>query len=93
MSEQNGNETIIDVQRRCSGIVSARLKGSVQEVLVEEEDASTDGRVLTGRTRGGRTVRFSGRDIDVGSIIAVRLEKQTGLTFEGRALPDHSAGR
>ncbi|MGD8320782.1 MAG: tRNA (N6-isopentenyl adenosine(37)-C2)-methylthiotransferase MiaB [Gemmatimonadota bacterium] len=79
-------ETLIGVTRAIQAQINEGRVGRVVEVLVEKE-ARSDGHVL-GRTRGNKVVAFPGGLDLVDRYLDVVLERTTGATFVGRAVPE-----
>ena len=59
--------------------------GKVVEVLVEGTSKNDESK-LSGRTRNGRLVNFSGEDVKVGDIVNVKITKAQNFSLIGEAI-------
>ena len=59
--------------------------GKVVEVLVEGTSKNDESK-LSGRTRNGRLVNFSGEDVKVGDIVNVKITKAQNFSLIGEAV-------
>ena len=61
-----------------------RLKKVILEVLVEE--TANDAEKLTGRTRTGRLVNFTGEGINAGDIVNVKITRAQNFSLIGEVV-------
>jgi tRNA-2-methylthio-N6-dimethylallyladenosine synthase len=64
---------------------TAKMVGTVEEVLVEGRDRS--GERFTGRTRGNRVCVFEADARLVGQLVPLEIERATVSTLYGRVVP------
>jgi tRNA-2-methylthio-N6-dimethylallyladenosine synthase len=74
---------LLEAQNHWSLQRSEAMIGRMEEVLVEGP-SKTDARTLTGRTRGSKTVNFTGDDIRAGDIIRVEIVEARTWSLVGR---------
>jgi tRNA-2-methylthio-N6-dimethylallyladenosine synthase len=74
---------LIHIEHRVSWDRSAALVSRVMEVLVEAEKKKGTERILVGRTRCNRTVRFSGPSELVGKFVNVSIDSSKGISLSG----------
>ena len=80
-AEKNARfDRLVDLQNRISEGKHRAYIGSVQHVLVDGKD----GALLTGRTDGGRLVRFAGEDGLIGSFTDVKITDCTTWSLVGQ---------
>ena len=79
---QDRLERLLKVVSETASTRTGRLTGSVQKVLVEEENAKIDG-YLTGRLSGNSVVHFKGPKELIGTFVNVRLIEAKGFYYIG----------
>ena len=79
---QSRLERLIEETRAIQASINAQAVGGVHEVLVERM-GKQEGSIM-GRTRRNKVVVAPGEERDIGTYVAVRLERSTGPTFVGR---------
>ena len=79
---QDRLERLLKVVSETASTRTGRLTGSVQKVLVEEENAKLEG-YLTGRLSGNSVVHFKGPKELIGSFVNVRLNEAKGFYYIG----------
>ena len=79
---QDRLERLLKVVSETASTRTGRLTGSVQKVLVEEENAKLEG-YLTGRLSGNSVVHFKGPKGLIGSFVNVRLNEAKGFYYIG----------
>ncbi len=79
---QDRLERLLKVVSETASTRTGRLTGSVQKVLVEEENAKLEG-YLTGRLSGNSVVHFKGPKELIGSFVNVRLIEAKGFYYIG----------
>jgi tRNA-2-methylthio-N6-dimethylallyladenosine synthase len=77
--KMNRLQMIDELQESIAADINARLRGTVQEVLVEGEK----GGKLNGRTRADKIVHFHGQ-ARPGDLVNVRIEKTSAWSLQGR---------
>ena len=79
---QDRLERLLKVVSETASTRTGRLTGSVQKVLVEEENAKIEG-YLTGRLSGNSVVHFKGPKELIGTFVNVRLNEAKGFYYIG----------
>ncbi len=79
--KEHRNHVLLEILQRNSLRRTARLIGSVEEVLVEGRDKS--GAHFTGRTRGNRVCVFDADPRLVGQLVPLRIARATVSTLYG----------
>jgi tRNA-2-methylthio-N6-dimethylallyladenosine synthase len=79
--KEQRNQTLLAVLEQNSKRRTAKLVGTVEEVLVDGRDKS--GTKLTGRTRGNRVCVFDGQPSDIGQLVPLKIERATVSTLYG----------
>ncbi len=79
--KERRNHELLDVLRRNSERRTARLVGTVEEVLVEGPDKT--GRLYTGRTPGNRVCIFDASPRLVGRVVPLRITRASVSTLYG----------
>ena len=85
VSRQEKNQwfdRLVTAQNRISEEIHRGYVGKTVKILVDGEE---DG-VLTGRTEGGRLVRFAGDPTWIGQFMDVEITGHTTWSLEGRAI-------
>lgn len=73
---------LIEVVNRISAEKNKEYDGKVVEVLVEGE-SKNDEEKLTGRTRTGKLVNFTGNKDNIGKLVMVKITKAQGFSLIG----------
>jgi len=79
--KERRNQTLLAVLEQNSKRRTAKLVGTVEEVLVEGPDKS--GAKFTGRTRGNRVCVFDAQPSDVGQLVELKIERASVSTLYG----------
>ncbi len=79
---QDRLERLLKVVSESAGKRTKRLVGSVQKVLVEEENTKISG-YLTGRLSGNSVVHFEGPKELIGTFVNVKLDEEKGFYYMG----------
>ncbi|MBS3900550.1 MAG: tRNA (N6-isopentenyl adenosine(37)-C2)-methylthiotransferase MiaB [Dethiobacter sp.] len=74
---------LLEIQNRHSLHHNLQLVGKTVEVLVEGK-SKTNPAVLSGRTRGGKTVNFAGEDVRAGDLLQVEISEAKTWSLLGR---------
>ncbi len=74
---------LLEAQNKWSLVRNKNLVGRTLEVLVEGP-SKTEKNVLTGRTRGNKTVNFSGKDEQIGELLMVEITEARTWSLAGR---------
>ncbi|MBL9187945.1 MAG: tRNA (N6-isopentenyl adenosine(37)-C2)-methylthiotransferase MiaB [Opitutaceae bacterium] len=80
--KEQRNQTLLDVLQKNSLRRTAKLIGTVEEVLVDGRDKS--GAHFTGRTRGNRVCVFDADPRLVGQLVPLKIERATVSTLYGQ---------
>ena len=80
--KEQRNQILLDVLQKNSLRRTAKLIGSVEEVLVDGPDET--GARFTGRTRGNRVCIFESDPRLIGSLVPLRIERASVSTLYGR---------
>lgn len=75
-------DRLLEEVQRISAEMSGRDTGTVQKVLVEQEDDHVEG-FLTGRMDNNTTVHFKGASDLIGKIVDVHLDESKGFYYMG----------
>ncbi len=86
--KQRRFDRLVALQNRISSEKHSALIGSVQRVLAD----GVDGDVLTGRTNGGRLVRFCGERDLIGSFVNIRITGSSTWALAGELYPCGQSG-
>lgn len=81
-------QRLLEVQNRHSLRLNRALVGRTVEVLTEGP-SKTDPNVLTGRTRGSKTVNFTGEGVKVGDLALVEITDAKTWSLTGRIRIEH----
>ena len=76
---------LVEVVNNCVIAKNKAYDGKVVEVLVEGTSKNDESK-LSGRTRNGRLVNFSGEDVKVGDIVNVKITKAQNFSLIGEAI-------
>jgi tRNA-2-methylthio-N6-dimethylallyladenosine synthase len=79
--KEHRNQVLLSILEQNSKRRTAKLVGTVEEVLVEGRDKS--GARFTGRTRGNRVCVFDGHPRLVGSLVPLRIDRASVSTLYG----------
>ncbi|MEO6245878.1 MAG: tRNA (N6-isopentenyl adenosine(37)-C2)-methylthiotransferase MiaB [Opitutaceae bacterium] len=82
--KEHRNQVLLEVLQKNSLRHTARLVGTVEDVLVEGRDKS--GERFTGRTRGNRVCVFAADSRLVGQIVPLKIERASVSTLYGELL-------
>jgi tRNA-2-methylthio-N6-dimethylallyladenosine synthase len=80
-AKERRNQLLLDVLEKNSLRRTAKLVGSVEEVLVDGPDKT--GARFTGRTRGNRVCIFDADPRLVGQLVPLRIERASVSTLYG----------
>jgi tRNA-2-methylthio-N6-dimethylallyladenosine synthase len=80
--KEHRNQVLLDVLQKNSLRRTAKLIGTVEDVLVDGRDKS--GARFTGRTRGNRVCVFEADPRLVGQIVPLKIERATVSTLYGQ---------
>jgi tRNA-2-methylthio-N6-dimethylallyladenosine synthase len=80
--KEQRNQILLDVLQKNSLRRTAKLIGSVEEVLVDGPDKT--GARFTGRTRGNRVCIFEADPRLIGSLVPLRIERASVSTLYGQ---------
>lgn len=83
--KEQRNQILLDVLHKNSLRRTAKLIGSVEEVLVDGPDKT--GARFTGRTRGNRVCIFEADPRLIGSLVPLRIERASVSTLYGQLVP------
>jgi tRNA-2-methylthio-N6-dimethylallyladenosine synthase len=83
--KEQRNQILLDVLQKNSLRRTAKLIGSVEEVLVDGPDKT--GARFTGRTRGNRVCIFEADPRLIGSLVPLRIERASVSTLYGQLVP------
>ena len=79
--KEHRNQVLLDVLKKNSLRHTARMVGSVEDVLVEGRDKS--GERFTGRTRGNRVCVFEADPRLIGQLVPLKIERASVSTLYG----------
>ncbi len=79
--KEHRNQVLLEILRENSLRRSAKLLGTVEEVLVEGPDKT--GRRFTGRTAGNRVTIFDADPRLIGELVPLKIERATVSTLYG----------
>ena len=79
--KEQRNQVLLDILQKNSLRRTARLIGTVEEVLVEGRDKS--GERFTGRTRGNRVCVFDAEPRLIGQLVPLKIERASVSTLYG----------
>lgn len=77
-------QRLLELQNKHSLYHNEQLVGKKVEVLVEGP-SKTDPSVFTGRTRGNKTVNFTGENISIGTLKEVEITEARTWSLLGRS--------
>ena len=80
--KEQRNQVLLDLLQRNSLRRTARIVGTVEEVLVEGRDKS--GARFTGRTRGNRVCVFDAEPRLIGELVPLKIERASVSTLYGQ---------
>jgi tRNA-2-methylthio-N6-dimethylallyladenosine synthase len=83
--KEERNRILLEILEKNSLRRTAKMVGTVEEVLVEGRDRS--GERFTGRTRGNRVCVFEADARLVGQLVPLEIERATVSTLYGRVVP------
>lgn len=73
---------LVDAVNKACALRNSEYEGKVYEVLVEDLSKNDDNR-LSGRTRTGKLVNFTGDKSDIGKLLNVRITKAHSFSLNG----------
>lgn len=76
---------LVDEINRISAEINKDYHGKTVEILVEGKSRNDETR-LTGRTRGGKVVNFTGRDESIGKLVNVKITKANSFSLIGEEI-------
>jgi len=80
--KEHRNQVLLDLLQKNSLRRTAKLIGTVEDVLVDGRDKS--GARFTGRTRGNRVCVFEADPRLIGQIVPLKIERSTVSTLYGQ---------
>src|SRR4030081_3035635 len=84
--KERRNHDLLEVVNESARRINERLVGRTLEVLCEGPSKTNPSRLM-GRTRTNKIVLFESADDLVGTLVDVQIERATGFSLYGMAVP------